>query len=1015
MQFLICLLLMISIHLNAQESRPPERGGYTRSLGQPMIYKPYFGFSLGNNREADFDNLTAQLRLGVYKDLLSPVMAAAGLSAEGYIGNRNDKIDGGARGFFELPVFRFAAGADYNIPDKRTDLMLRLKFNFRRGGIFGKGTDIRFEWLPNRSNTYNIALGVPIFQPPIGETRPKKDFVKFSKPQSPSIKMFDTARDFEEVLDNVKQTAMWINRLTTPYFDYSGSDPYKAIEGPIQEIKKYLNSESPLFADGKSSEAAVRLYHQEMGRAFSIAILGKYLAFGENISEGIAAANKAREIILEEVIIPYNRLLGQWKNEDTILQLAVYARGSMTRWLTKSGVIPDERVESVRYVFQQLLDIIEKAREDSHKSWKDSRLVWIPFQFALLPEQHDSQAELDLLIERTVKQNFTDGNKLWYIINEQFQFEVSRQIHLARDYHILWIHDIDGYDASGAPDTLTFLQVKESYLKALIERVREYDDTGKLPVFMIFLDQHYYELNGSRKWLRLLEKPLYHKINLSDKSMEQAIFQTQAELRKAVKDSKLLQAEIKEYGEEWLYNLIKIHVNITNPADLSFWSSQIVPILGVPDNLMRDHRKISFFDIAEEDPYRGMMMIAGMGIGEHYVGPTWDDRGVLLRGPAALDMKYAALQLLRNQGFEEQEIPFPLLQREKPLNYDTIVQDSIGAFRAADKVLSRAMQLHSQTGFHYKPIAVVKAILYSLMPKGSLQIIPDSLWNSPFWASLLLGNVLREGTVLIIAPSAACAPAPAFPQMSYGQELLARLIVINNILAEEIKKVGGQLRINLYDPEVDVADIGGMVREFKRRLKTDQYWKENMPFHPSIIPMLDSLEDKLGQFKAGYITGGVLRRPKLHAKINFFASAEQLDNLLRRPEFTRVLETYILQRADQVKETTHDQNVKDEANDFGRVAKEWIVPYVESLSPAEQEKIIFYFSVGTSNMDYRSLMMDGEAMVLISKWYSIYGLMDLIFRMSLSKNVSTLDELEELLPGYNGIQRRIGRIMKYAL
>ena len=308
----------------------------------------------------------------------------------------------------------------------------------------------------------------------------------------------------------------------------------------------------------------------------------------------------------------------------------------MARWLTLSDIVPENRIDAVRYVFQQIIRIIEDNRAYSSKVWMDSRLVWLPLQYALLPEEHDSQQELDKIIEGAIGKNFTDGNKIWYIINEEFQYEVARQIHAARDYHILWIHDIAAFDAGGDPDTLTFVQIKDSYFQAMIDRIKEYDDTGKLPVFMIFLDQFFYQANKTRTWLRLLEKPLTYQLKLSDKTMEQALVEKLTELRRAIFRSKLLQAELQEYGEEWLHNLIKIHVNITNPADISYWSRGILPILGTPDLIARDHRKISFYDISEEDPYRGVMMIGGMGIGEHYVGATWDDRGMLVNGPAAL-------------------------------------------------------------------------------------------------------------------------------------------------------------------------------------------------------------------------------------------------------------------------------------------------------------------------------------------------------------------------------------------
>ena len=51
---------------------------------------------------------------------------------------------------------------------------------------------------------------------------------------------------------------------------------------------------------------------------------------------------------------------------------------------------------------------------------------------------------------------------------------------------------------------------------------------------------------------------------------------------------------------------------------------------------MRDHRKVVFYDISEDDPYRGEAIFTGAGIGEHYANLSWEDRSLLLRGPAAL-------------------------------------------------------------------------------------------------------------------------------------------------------------------------------------------------------------------------------------------------------------------------------------------------------------------------------------------------------------------------------------------
>ena len=79
----------------------------------------------------------------------------------------------------------------------------------------------------------------------------------------------------------------------------------------------------------------------------------------------------------------------------------------------------------------------------------------------------------------------------------------------------------------------------------------------------------------------------------------------------------------------------------------------------VPDNMLRDHRKIAFYDLTELDPARGEAIYTGMGVGDHYAGPTWDDRALLARGPAVLPVKIAARELPLSQGFDEKEIPPP--------------------------------------------------------------------------------------------------------------------------------------------------------------------------------------------------------------------------------------------------------------------------------------------------------------------------------------------------------------------
>ena len=160
---------------------------------------------------------------------------------------------------------------------------------------------------------------------------------------------------------------------------------------------------------------------------------------------------------------------------------------------------------------------------------------------------------------------------------------------------------------------------------------------------------------------------------------------------------------------------IKVHVNITHPADWSFRSARLIDNFPIaPDVLMHDHRKISFYDVTELDPGKGEAIQGGLGIGEHYSGPTWEDRAILMKGPALLTLKDAARRVLLQQGLKEDEIPTPLRPLPKAPLYEKMVNDLVQ--KGWDATL---MGIHNETGFRSKPINAVKATLYSLMPSGS--------------------------------------------------------------------------------------------------------------------------------------------------------------------------------------------------------------------------------------------------------------------------------------------------------
>ena len=87
------------------------------------------------------------------------------------------------------------------------------------------------------------------------------------------------------------------------------------------------------------------------------------------------------------------------------------------------------------------------------RSLADSRLLWIPLQLALKPEQHDTQQELDAILSRAQGTPLVGGNLVFYWNGQQWQLTLHRSILAARDYHVLWLHDFDGVDHGGDADS----------------------------------------------------------------------------------------------------------------------------------------------------------------------------------------------------------------------------------------------------------------------------------------------------------------------------------------------------------------------------------------------------------------------------------------------------------------------------------------------------------------------------------------------------------------------------------
>jgi hypothetical protein len=1001
---------------SAQRDLPPEKGGETYSLGMPPVYKGRSGFELQWYRPQNNSELAGFYNLGLSKDLGSPVVGIAALRLEGYVGLRNQNIDGGGRALFEIPSFFVGGGIDYNGSDDVWDFLLTLDLPLRRGGVFGRGTTLALRWLPARDQTFGVGINVPLWGRNIGATRPMSDNVSLDYRDPFRLELELQDQLLKKSLTDLRERAHWLAMMTQPFAEPEGADAAEAMAPVLAGLKAHIDSTDSGFPRGHTLPEEITAYHETLDLAFSLA------AGDRNTTDaGRATSIKARAILLDEVLVPYNYLLGQRKRHDSLISMIAIAQTEFASWVLTDAKANDQHANQIFYVFQTLCDVMEENRALLRERWDDSRFVWLPLQYALTPDQHDSQAELDDIIAKSSKQPFTEENRVWYVINEQFQWEMVRSVRKAEDYHVLWIHDFRGLNGEGKPDAVAYAQTL-NYLEAMIERVSAYDETGKLPQYFILLDQHYFEINKARLWLRLLSAPLDYEMSLPKgfEDWEQRLKETQDRLRQAVSESMLLQVAQSQYGEKWLKNLIKVHVNITNPADPSFFSWHSVGIMPIPDNMMRDHRKIAFYDITEEDPFRGMAMFTGMGIGEHYIGPNWEDRAIMIQGPGALAVKDAAHGLLMAQGYEPGEMPYPLRKISKPVNYGRILAAEHRA-RNPDWLDHRGsvMQLHNETGFHDKPVNAAKAVLYSLMPPGSVLKVPDSLWQSYIYASLLAGSAQRGCKVLVIAPTLDSAPSGAAPTLARAHGLMGRLIVFSNEMDDALTESGGLLEVGLYAPKQGVGDIAG---RFKQADEARPSWvREIYPRNPvanAELKNVGALLDSLG-YSVSYLSGDSAEvKPKIHLKANFFASGTAWKKLMERPELGTVLRAhieYLAMQAAPNDTSGSPPDVQDIPEDLKAGWIELMHGLLDDLTPAEKDELIYYFSVGSTNMDYRSMVMDGEVMVLLGGWQGLYGFMDFLLLPGLCEWLETTGELDALLPPPSGMTRALAGLMKLTL
>ena len=296
----------------AQLDASPALGGLTHELGMPPVYKGRAGFELGWYRPQTASDPSGLFNLGLAKSLGSPVVGIAGLRLEGYLGVTREELDGGGRALWEIPSFHIGAGVDYNVPDDVFDFLLALDLPLRRGGVVGRGTTIGIRWLPSRDQTVTFGVNVPLWGGPAGKTRPPRDHVRLPKRTPRRLELDLAESELAALLDELRERAHWVVRLTQPFAEHSGADPQAAMAPVLAELTEHMDAVGAHFPQGHTLPAEIAAYHRTLDRAFTVAA-------DCDPGTGADISRQARSILLDDVLLPYNYLLGQRKNDDSLL------------------------------------------------------------------------------------------------------------------------------------------------------------------------------------------------------------------------------------------------------------------------------------------------------------------------------------------------------------------------------------------------------------------------------------------------------------------------------------------------------------------------------------------------------------------------------------------------------------------------------------------------------------------------------------------------------------------------
>jgi hypothetical protein len=1009
-----------------------EKLKFTVSSGQP----PSTFWSMGTLANYKWDTKMGgfQFYLKIRKNLFLKQFAFLnweGTAGIDYVGDELSPSFGAYLNFFYLafgvryrPLFGSKKDANSVSGNPKFVPVIAFENALYRGGTFGiRGAEFRAEWSPG---VISVGLNINLNERP-GQHRPRKAHVDLPKDKIPSIHDIDQDLLDRHALYNLKISIFRIDKLVTPAITKES----------LAEIKEQIRDY------GRTLKSEEQRYHENLEKAYSTALSKSIQDPNVRKEEALKIAQKTERIIFREVIIPFDRLLGQRKKPMSIKGFGARAFFSFGKYLEthpNSATRNPMTIAALKEIFLQLILYIDMAVQNSRYRWKDNRLseflvkelgfkdantaifnwgvlCWIPLNYGLRPHQYDTQQELNDILGQILGESFTGCNKVAYLINEQWHHELLKMIHDTKYYQVLIIHDYSGVNHDRIPDEMTWDITLSGYCEAILKGINDYLSGQRkvLPHFSIFLDEHYYEFNKSKKVLTFLEhlhnlepvefkwvKPRGKDKNIAqnqrNKEIGEKIEAFQDRLRIALERLR----DEKEWTEDDIKNQIKVHINITNKEDETFAAYFI------REDFIRDHRKIAFRDVFEDAPCwgktkteRGVAIFTGQGVGENYLGADWEDRSIKVEGIDLVKLKNATRELFLSQNprYKTNDIPYYLRMRPFPENYDMMEKDLIQRGFSCSLVTTM-----NNTGYAMKKASILKASLYNLVQKGGTIIAPDSLWNNDFWLGMFVGAALRGVDTYLIGPSAENAPSSSSMALGSLHDSLFRGMYISQEFKEELKKAGGSINVGIYRSTADATNILERLNLAMQGFETNDNINALLSVHPEVLERLERIKSELDDTYPNMHSPLLVKKnttgPRLHMKAQFFAN-EKAMKILSLKEWGPVLDRYFSER---VKQTTGRALESDGITpDILREREDEDSPnlieaFEQTLAPEEKDRAVFFLTIGSHNQDRRSMFLDGEVLVGVAGYDSLIAMMDLVFLLHASVWPKDFAEFSKYLP-----------------